>query len=94
MAPSTPSVRGRGRPPVDPVALRGLPGLKRALAARGWTQSDLARALNCDQAQTNAWANGRRDPGASTVRNIAAALRTTADNLLAVEPTLAVPLAT
>ena len=61
-----------------------MPGLKRALAVRGQTQSDLARVLGCDQAPINAYANGKRDPGASTVRRIAAALNTTADALLAV----------
>lgn len=61
-----------------------MPGLKRALAARGWTQSDLARVLGCDQAPINAYANGKRDPGASTVRRIAAALNTTADALLTI----------
>lgn len=91
--PPIPPVRRRGRRPVDPSALRGLPGLKRAIASRGWTQSELARMLNIDVAAVNAWANGKRDPGASTVRDIAAVLRTTADNLLAVNAALATPAA-
>lgn len=63
-----------------------MPGLKAALAVRGQTQSDLARVLGCDQAPINAYANGKRDPGASTVRRIAATLGVTADELLAVPP--------
>ena len=49
--------------------------------------------MSIDVAAVNAWANGKRDPGASTVRDIAAVLRTTADNLLAVNAALATPAA-
>ena len=71
--------RGRGRPASDAA---GLPGLRAALAARGWTQARLAETLDTSQPIVSSWTTGKHDPPARTVRRVAELLNTTADALL------------
>lgn len=86
MTPSTPPlpVRGRGRPPINPAEVRGLPGLAGVLARLGWTQAALADALGTSAAVLSGYVVGRHDPGASLVRRAAAVLGVSADELLSI----------
>lgn len=91
MTPSTPPlpVRGRGRPPVNPAEVRGLPGLAGVLTRLGWTQAQLAAVLGTSAAVVSTYATGRHDPSASVVRRAAAHLGCTADELINVPADLA-----
>ena len=48
--------------------------LRDMLAARGWTQTDLAERAGLTHAAVNRYVNGRREPRAETVAAIAEAL--------------------
>lgn len=89
MTPSTPPlpVRGRGRPPINPAEVRGLPGLAGVLARLGWTQAQLAAVLGTSAAVVSTYATGRHDPSASLVRRAAAHLNCTTDELINVPAT-------
>lgn len=89
MTPSTPPlpVRGRGRPPINPAEVRGLPGLAGVLARLGWTQAQLAAVLGTSAAVVSTYATGRHDPSASLVRRAAACLGCSADELINVPAT-------
>jgi len=95
VTPSTPPlpVRGRGRPPVNPAEVRGLPGLAVVLARVGWTQAQLAAVLGTSAAVVSTYATGRHDPSASLVRRAAAHLGCSADELINVPVDLATPAA-
>lgn len=85
------SKRPRGRPCADPAEVIGLPGLKRALAAAGWTQVRLAAALGTSQPIVSSWITARHDPAVRTARRIAALLGCTTDQLIV--PATAAPAA-
>lgn len=78
--------RPRGRPCADPAEVIGLPGLKRALAAAGWTQVRLAAELNTSQPIVSSWITGKHDPPVRTARRIAQLLGTTTDELIVPTP--------
>ena len=49
--------------------------IRRELAARGWTQTELARRCDMPPSQINQIISGRYDPRLGTLERIAAALR-------------------
>jgi transcriptional regulator with XRE-family HTH domain len=54
-------------------------GIRRARERKGWTQTELARAVLASDAQVSRWENGRAVPRIETLEQIAAILDTTID---------------
>jgi DNA-binding XRE family transcriptional regulator len=81
-----PVKRPRGRPCADPADVIGLPGLKRALAAAGWTQVRLAAAIDSSQPIVSSWITGKHDPPVRTARRIAQLLGVSTDQLILATP--------
>lgn len=67
--------------------------IEQARKEKGWTQDQLAEAMNTSSVQISRWETGKRDPQTATLIKIANALGVSLDYLAGVErtPTNAVP---
>ena len=59
--------------------------LKEIRLRAGLTQEQLAELMNTEQCRISCWENGKNEPSIETIRQLAAALHCTTDELLGVE---------